>query len=439
MGAIISKLYNAIAGAYPWNAESPAAVFKLDEDCWDEVFDWLSVRDVQAFGRTCKSFQKVAGTYFQWKYRAYEIWYGSYFGADEIPDFIQFIQDFCFEGSLGVNFVSKCKGIKHVRLNAFLLSKPLIKSLIPVLPALETFDTKQTFDVDNYVDNDVDIYEEVLKHCVKLKCLRIYSNFHDECLCQKYPSLEHLHITAEEPFENDNLKTFFKLNPSVRRLTTNCRTIYENLRFFVESKIQLDDLIISDREMYIGFDDKIESALNDLYQCQFYKKLHILGESIMPSIGQLAAPLVTLHFQDEVKLISLSSLMELGFYSTLRQNRGDAANITEIPHLCVNLERLLCGVATVAAILPFICFSRKLKEIIVLHLHEEILDISKLNNERKQFEGAKKVIIYVSEDVYLATKWAKKATSLDLVEMQRYLSREDKREYGLRFQPPYYL
>lgn len=36
-----------------------APIFALNIDCFEEIFDYLSLKDVHSFGQTCKALQKV--------------------------------------------------------------------------------------------------------------------------------------------------------------------------------------------------------------------------------------------------------------------------------------------------------------------------------------------------------------------------------------------
>lgn len=45
-----------IAGVFVPDVDPVSAVFKLDADCWDEIFDCFSVKDLNSFGQTCKTF-----------------------------------------------------------------------------------------------------------------------------------------------------------------------------------------------------------------------------------------------------------------------------------------------------------------------------------------------------------------------------------------------
>lgn len=57
----MQKMYNsdneernedAVAG--PSNVESSPKLFQLNNDCFDEIFEYLCVEDLHSFGQTCK-------------------------------------------------------------------------------------------------------------------------------------------------------------------------------------------------------------------------------------------------------------------------------------------------------------------------------------------------------------------------------------------------
>lgn len=53
----------AVAG--PLNLGSTYAIFKLTIDCFDEIFDYLSLQDLSSFGQTCKAMQIVSLSKFE--------------------------------------------------------------------------------------------------------------------------------------------------------------------------------------------------------------------------------------------------------------------------------------------------------------------------------------------------------------------------------------
>lgn len=47
---------------------SVRGIFRLNTDCFDEIFDYLSAEDLLSFGQTCKTMQNVVGNYFKSNY-----------------------------------------------------------------------------------------------------------------------------------------------------------------------------------------------------------------------------------------------------------------------------------------------------------------------------------------------------------------------------------
>ncbi|XP_031637726.1 uncharacterized protein LOC116351253, partial [Contarinia nasturtii] len=65
------------AGAGPSNVESSPKIFKLSIDCMDEIFEYLSLKDLHSFGQTCKRMNKVAGEYFKQNYSSVQTWFNN--------------------------------------------------------------------------------------------------------------------------------------------------------------------------------------------------------------------------------------------------------------------------------------------------------------------------------------------------------------------------
>lgn len=65
----------AIGPSLP-NAERPR-IFKLNIDCFDEIFDYLSTEDLLGIGQTCKTMQQVVGEYFKKNYTAASMFGGN--------------------------------------------------------------------------------------------------------------------------------------------------------------------------------------------------------------------------------------------------------------------------------------------------------------------------------------------------------------------------
>lgn len=135
------------------------------------------------------------------------------------------------------------------------------------------------------------------------------------------------------------------------------------------------------------------------------------------------------------KMLSLSSIETLNGdvvridglladLKTLAICYGDEIlNMQNVPKKLLKLERIYFSEITSDRIVPFICYSPKLRQIRIRVLKDEVnfrrLNFFALNKEREKLYGAKKIIIYVNENVYLSTKWTKTTITFSLIEIKR--------------------
>lgn len=107
------------------------------------------------------------------------------------------------------------------------------------------------------------------------------------------------------------------------------------------------------------------------------------------------------------------------------------ANI--LAHQLVHLERIYFGLTNLNDILPFLHHSVKLKKLKIDDVNENdgnnILNLLELNEERKKLQNACKVIIYISEKIYLPTKWAIGGKEFSLIEIRRASSHQWGHQY----------
>lgn len=198
--------------------------------------------------------------------------------------------------------------------------------------------------------------------------------------------------------------------------------------------------------------------LIQLHNQGFYKRLLLCTPSVDQELSNklTAVPgLETLRidrFQESfsIPLLSESELKDLIIL--------DGLNVKDAEILAnglVKLERLHVDQSTIEAILPFIRQSKKLNKIKILlkspirflnlyyfnNVEESdvkttswrILNLATINEEREKLPNARKVIIYVSDDVFLATKWAARNgdINLNLIKMKRSKSFEWNFDYNL--------
>lgn len=102
----------------------------------------------------------------------------------------------------------------------------------------------------------------------------------------------------------------------------------------------------------------------------------------------------------------------------------------------INLSRVRIENVNYDEFLPFIYYSAKLNVLELLPKHGEhfnggILNLSNLNDKRSQLDQARKVLIYVPDNIFLATKWTTKHgdINLNLIEMKRDISYNYEEEF----------
>ncbi|XP_055303092.1 uncharacterized protein LOC129568813 [Sitodiplosis mosellana] len=471
------------------NADSPPKIFKLTIDCFDEIFEYLSMKDLHSLGQTCKTMQQVCGEYFKRTHSAAEKFcardgiYTTYSSME--GDVNQRIQTSCFNqfmpcishyyGAIGPihylqKHVNEFISTNHIYLVSLFINHEKVELIREILPQIEIMQIRNCSMSRNF-------YELMLKYCENLKCIYLQNadssfNGKHEWLMQDYPQLEHLELMPSYPIVVDELKAFFERNPKVKRFSTTARFLWINRNEFLNSKVQLNVLEIK-AEFFTEFDESgnkilIWDVLNRLHAQRFYKRLFIyigrVDQELSNQLASMGASLETLcirRFKSSFSLPLLSNLKELILL--------DGANATDMAVLAKSLkkiQRLYVDKATVDDILPFIRQSTQLSKIKLFLKGEQeqqrildqnnnnyaaveaqhyekdekkkekdnidkveeksasnwrIIDLVALNEERKKLVGARKVTIYVRDDVFLATKWAayNGDINLSLIEMGR--------------------
>lgn len=412
----------AVVGALAPNGEPQPAVFKLDTDCWDEVFDCLSLEDVHSFGQTCKAFQRVTGEYFQWKYEAVcAKCQGDYIYIDnkQMNRFSELVPKIWFHGDTNDSMLryveSSFKAVKQMRFSELDfggLDFKLIENILRKLEVVEIYFCK--FDRVNF--------GALVESCVNLKRVAFAGVPPFTWPVHQHPTLQHLGFYNNNALGNgDELKIFLEHSPNIRSIQMVSSLLWAKRDSLLNANVELDELAIiilntSDTAAVIGL-------LNDLHQRGFYKRLHLRTYTV-PSPDQLLAlhGLITLYIPYE-KIIGypvLANIKELGI--VVPRNAPPIDDMNAWVSYFINIEHLAIVRPNFNDILLFIGRSMKLRSIEIWHFQGNVLDVSALKKERKKLEGARKVTIYVDEDVYLATKWASSQTTFDLIEIKRKLS-----------------
>lgn len=444
------------------NSKKPAelnltsSIFKLNVDCLEGIFEWLSLQDLHTFGETCVRFQFIAGNYFQRNYQSLIVYNtrSEYIESSEFFDLGPIVR----YAKLSA-FTRYIQNISHIfdDIKRFQLNGDQFLSIIQISMISEIFTSTQIETIKHIlVQVEVvklrncqfvcNFYANFLKHCKNLKRLYVQdvnlNKFETELpstdeekdgstgengwLDQKYVWLEYFELTPRSGVKINELQRFFVKNPNIRGFSTNSHCLYMNWKLLIDSHVKLIDFSI-DLDCWPDMrSDSICYLLNSLHQLEFYDRLHLYGPYLNKiTINQIETvhalnSLYVKHLKHSEHLNNLKSLKELSVSEAL-----DIKNIEDLTHQLINLEKVYLKYGTSNDMLAFIRYSQKLTEIKVLHLKERthliesVLDMKALNEERKTFCAGRLVTIYVTENIFLKTKWTIGQTNLKFVRLKR--------------------
>lgn len=420
-------------------------IFKLNVDCMDEIFEYLPLNDLYSLGQTCKHMRKKAGEYFKRNFKS-----ADKFGSDhgiftvysdhegvidqrtQTLGFIQYINRIAHDNKtiaplLYIELLTdRFESIKHIYLANLMLNSVKVECLRRLLAKVETVQIRRCS-----MDND--LHRVLLKFCKNLKQLHVQENIQEvfnryanSWLLRQYPLLEHFELIPTS-YEMHELNVFLEKNPTIHSFSTELECLWENRVDFLNSTAKLEKLEVKifQRNIDASFMQKHCDLLNDLFKCGFYKWLRMCinkvdqrGSDLLCTLNRLEM-LCIRNFSRCFSLPLLAGLRELVIF--------DGANCTDMDILArslVNLRRLYLANATIDDLLPFIRHSQQLNKIMALLRLDEtkgVLDLAKLNTEREKLNGATKVTVYVTDDIFLATKWTIRNgdLNLSLVEIKR--------------------
>lgn len=180
--------------------------------------------------------------------------------------------------------------------------------------------------------------------------------------------------------------------------------------------------------VYIGFDisSNVFHVLKQLHGQKFYQRLHLIAIfddskqamdhiASIPGLHKMYFELF--YFSRKLNLNSFKYLKELGLInyfsaSTVATDLSDKSML--------QLERLYLHNFSSEMMEPFIQCAAELNAIKIVDMRgDKLIDLSALNKKREKLFGAKKVVIYLEEDVYMATKWGNRMHDFKTVEIRR--------------------
>lgn len=424
---------NEMAIAIACDQKSPPPIFKLHVIAWDDVLDYLSFDDLISIGNTCKRLNRLAGLYFQENFhRTSEDNLGTEFKhIGNRTGLSEFIKKFTIGKKATVEEL-KCvesmyTSIKSLTFeNKISLTKRKIECLKNILAKVKCIELIEC-------EIDGDIYDDLLKFCKNLKSLRMNEMYGGKkWLLQKYPTLEHVQLRFIFDFDSDldgkmcdEIKPFLEQNPNIRCLDINASFLLQNMKQFTMVNAKLDELSI-----YCAHPNELKlicAALNDLHGRRgFYQrlklKIYLFDQDCIERLAKLPA-------LENVVIAGLTNTtlswpvmtdlktVEFGFgYDHAKY--GLETLVTN----AINLESVFLQRSKYEEILLLVSHATKLKAIKVNWLVDVdvlTLNVSALNTARKNLIRASKVIIYLNETNYLATKWIFGSREFKWIEIRR--------------------
>lgn len=392
------------------NNQSAPQIFKLNVDCFEHLFEWLSLKQLLMCRCTCFRMQRVVDYYIKLNYPKLSRLY--------IRDRQQLL--------------AMCNGhliyfewIKQLTIHSIQLNSADAGGIKRVLSQLEILQL-------NNVDVNGDFYEIILKHCPHLKHLDIITRSNtiigtgNEWLLRQYPMLKHFEIHVGREHRPSlqyaaELSTFFQLNSQIRIFSVNFEYLGWIKHILLELSVKFDRLVVYAPE-YL---QSICNLTNDLYEHGIYERLHLYLYDAQFDGGNFSTfnNLEKLYFcdvTDEFTTPIVASVKELSIRLIYD---GDVPQM--IAENFINLRIIDLQIAEMHDIRPFVCHAPNIQQIRVGCLDFDWSDdiLIELNKERKKLAGACKVAIHVDERLFLLFKWATKI-SLNLIELKRIDARE---------------
>ncbi|XP_055325204.1 uncharacterized protein LOC129579291 isoform X1 [Sitodiplosis mosellana] len=406
-------------------ASKSSPIFKLNVDCFEELFEWLSFSDLLAFRLVCKRFKQIIDYHIKTEFPRKLL--GSakslakngpyYFEKLDTSNYPHLVTRLAIQRSLCRNFYSNDAYRTLTRGRRYLSQ---IESL------------EITLRIHQY-DHSLQVVHEFLsKWCTNLEFLTIkWCNYGDELLRYPYTKLKYLHVEDLNCFNMDpssipiyyfRLGNFFKQNASIQLFSTDSRSFLSLNGIFLDTTIRfkiLSLMRVCDSEDTARLCDFI----NKLYEQGFYKRLKLeLTRQKIETVNLIASlpGLTTLYLKQ--KIATLPQILGL---KELYVDYAESHDLQTLAKNQVNVERVCLFDASSNEVLTFIRDAPNVKEIRVrtlrsgIHFKNDVINLSAFDRERKFSANAHPITLYLPEKVVLATKWAMNTTKMGSITLKR--------------------
>lgn len=378
-------------------------MFMLIVDCFDHLFEWLTLSQLLVFRLTCKRMNLVVNQYIKRDYPKLQ--------ALKIFEQKRWLE-FCQMPLVRFKWVKELNIIR-IHLN----NSEEINGIKHVLNQLEKLKL-------NDVQIDGDLYEVILKHCNQLKGLFLCDGSNDtvfgpsnDWLLRQYPTLERFQICKHGATTTPlcpELLNFFYQNPNIHSFGIDAAFLAKHRHLFLESKLNFGEL-----EIRTGIDldvNTVYNLINDLHKRDFFKVL-MVADFHWPFSCVLQYPSFAFNLEylclaapppENLSVPVVESVTWLYMWSANKIHRDISKQMATN---FVNLQYLEID-GNLNAIAAFVRFAPKLKKItfdIFTDENVDMFEVWALNELRRRLAGAHKITIFIEERQFMAIKWLAKS------------------------------
>lgn len=213
----------------PLDETIPPAIFVLNDDCFEKIFEKLEFQALVDASEVCRRFAQAADQFFRQKKKLSINNSSPFFPAVTLGQFRRYLKhvghyieelnfrwhnnDREFRIERFFQKMAQFIGpqLRKINFHDVNLSERETKKLEPILTNLVCLEIRA---VNNIFDLDID-FVEVCPHLEKLKLNQnmLFSNS-----CREWPSLRYFSVLDNEYISTDILRVFLKLNPQLRTL-----------------------------------------------------------------------------------------------------------------------------------------------------------------------------------------------------------------------------
>lgn len=431
-----------VAGMNAANENFSPPIFKLDVDCCDEIFDYLSLFELHTLAQTCKAMQKVTGIYFRRNFTKFHgcvkpggglqifIWdRGRFFGFPLFKPFTPCVKIRKKNFNNHLDFI-QFKSAKEITFESIIFH-PKLCGLASILSEIEVLKLV----LCHFESGGIEIFEEYLNLCVNLRTLEIryypaviLKEDNNEWLKRKYPLLQKIVLCTFRKFKIKELRGFLELNPNIRWLGMDCDSFLASGEELLESNVKLDDLMIN----FIKDDlQALCNLLRSLYDRRFYKRVHIDMRMIRPNDVNFLASISGFGSLLPLELDGKCNFSRLQNLKCLHLDNSIKPSYDMFPlrsNYLINLEYIYLFVRSCenfSFMVKCVCEMPNLKTMEAMAVspkpHEYKINVYELNEKRQKLANPQKLIIYIPEYWFLETKWSTKNGDMNLshIEMKR--------------------